>query len=508
MKNLELSGFFNPSFSSSSFIIPLFRRRNSNFTYVQSLGDGFAIENFVEYDCSNFQVLFHSDSMPSVSRSVGEPGILGLLGSNGDLFFGTKETLAEQLMARVDQFENHPFLYLEIARFIDNSGLIRKTLQESAQLFSSKELQESWINREERVTEKLRNRKPNPADARYPPAVNQEGIVDIDKLDYTKSIEWLTSAAYSESNWAKIWLRAYQLAKRNSWLLSIGASWLSEYSISGNFDDWNRIARIIAKFGDTLQLSRAMSHAVLSDQLAIEHYKVALVIMAQHPTQAEIHQVSITLIEKRDKISRSEAKNLTKLLKNVSKHSENPDLLAEPLLRKLHDFDISPFLWYGIWQILTSFNFRTELISRLTNEWLSFYLNRLSRSESTNIPTKPWASVWLALQNINADNHDFYRMGLKFLENSNRLSNGWPRICSALINQKSPHSDKALEFAMEWLGSFQTTSWSALWLTVANKLGTDSALYEIGAKWRDEHPSKTTNWAMIDHVLQKMQTLR
>ena len=104
----------SPDQQIPSFSIPLFG--NASTAYIQVIGSDGTITDFKEVTLPE---VFHP-ARTQQQRNVGDLALMAFSFGNGDVAVAPKTTLAELLRSRVKEYQNRPFLLLDVAGFLED----------------------------------------------------------------------------------------------------------------------------------------------------------------------------------------------------------------------------------------------------------------------------------------------------------------------------------------------------------------------------------------------------
>lgn len=112
----------SPDQQIPSFSIPLFG--NASTAYIQVIGSDGTITDFKEVTLPE---VFHP-ARTQQQRNVGDLALMAFSFGNGDVAVAPKTTLAELLRSRVKEYQNRPFLLLDVAGFLEDEELLKSAV--------------------------------------------------------------------------------------------------------------------------------------------------------------------------------------------------------------------------------------------------------------------------------------------------------------------------------------------------------------------------------------------
>lgn len=146
INQLRLEGFINPLVRFPSFVVPILR---GDFGYcVQDVDETGKIVRFCKCDIAAYTLM----EAPALPIRIGDDPLYGFIFEDADLIWGSKAQLATQLLGRIDDLREHPFVHGEVASFVDAEGEVSVAANNAHEIIRELDgdAAERWISEKRR----------------------------------------------------------------------------------------------------------------------------------------------------------------------------------------------------------------------------------------------------------------------------------------------------------------------------------------------------------------------
>lgn len=463
-----LSGVAGKVLGHETFLIPFFKRDDSNRCFAQELDRNYDIICFAPFEPELYGIV--PSKVKSVERTVGQKGILSVL-IDGNAVIGEPSKLFDLLKdSKVNRAT--PFFALDVAMFLGDKRRLSAAVAATADALKRNH-RKNWIEQVARIAPRAESKKP-------PAKVAETHFEDHFAELFTNP---------QDPEWPARWLREW--ANGTHPTLVEAALWWLNQSTDGN-----------PEFGNILSIMlRVQPDAAL--RIASEW------LIATDGRNKHWASVFIRVVHKgRDR------RLLKSALNYLDAHLHRP--------KKGYPGDS----WMRVWSTLLNLSYELETLKmlalqvgpkypsppRFINDIIIPLLKREPGDEnlydiafdwvtSTATRNVAWARAYAELIRIRRDEMSLYRYGAYAIRVEALPNRVWLRIWRALIEVR-PDDPELWDLANAWVegAKIRGASWVAVALTLLRRDQISAANYYAVTKWLEEHPGHSKGSAVAAAV--------